>query len=146
MRLHYVAFSRPQKVLVLTAHEAPKDHFAFMWQGLPQWPYVQQELLSAQRFTLHERMPVKRAYSFTGDLKVYETCQRQYHSRVRLHTARSAVIFFGLLVHQTIEEIHRIALDGNLATLDEPRIRELFDRTFRFLCLSDVRPIGDAIR
>jgi len=56
------------------------------------------------------------------------------------------VIFFGLLVHQTIEEIHRIALDGKLGTLDEPRIRELFDRTFRFLCLSDVRPIGDRAR
>ena len=48
MRLHYVAFSRPEKVLVLTAHKPPKDHFAPIWQGLPQWPYVQKELLSAQ--------------------------------------------------------------------------------------------------
>ena len=53
------------------------------------------------------------------------------------------MIFFGLLVHQTIEEIHRIALDDNLDTIDEPRIHELFDRTFQFLTLSDVRPIGD---
>jgi DNA helicase-2/ATP-dependent DNA helicase PcrA len=30
------------------------------------------------------------------------------------------VIFFGLLVHQTIEEIHRIALDGQLDSLDGP--------------------------
>lgn len=78
MRLHYVAFSRPQKVLVLTAHESPKDHFAPIWQGLPQWPYVQQDLVAAQRFQLRERMSVKRAYSFTGDLKIYETCPRQY--------------------------------------------------------------------
>jgi DNA helicase-2/ATP-dependent DNA helicase PcrA len=56
------------------------------------------------------------------------------------------VIFFGLLVHQTIEEIHRIALDGRLDTLDEARIRELFERTFRFLVASDVRPIGDAAK
>jgi DNA helicase-2/ATP-dependent DNA helicase PcrA len=148
MRLHYVAFSRPQKVLVLTAHEQPKDHFAPIWQGLPQWPYVQQDLLAAQRFSLHERMPVKRAYSFTGDLKIYETCPRQYQffREFDFTPSRSAVIFFGLLVHQTIEEIHRIALDGELETLDEPRIRELFDRTFRFLCLSDVRPIGDTAR
>jgi DNA helicase-2/ATP-dependent DNA helicase PcrA len=148
MRLHYVAFSRPQKVLVLTAHETPKDHFAPIWQGLPQWPYVQQDLLAAQRFTLRERMPVKRAYSFTGDLKIYETCPRQYQffRAYDFTPSRSAVIFFGLLVHQTIEEVHRIALDGKLDTLDEPRIRELFDRTFRFLTLSDVRPIGDAAR
>ena len=56
------------------------------------------------------------------------------------------MIFFGLLVHQTIEEIHRIALDGKLDTLDEPRIRDLFDRTFRFFVASDVRPIGDKAR
>ena len=148
MRLHYVAFSRPQKVLVLTAHENPKDHFNPIWQGLPQWPYVQQELLTAQRFQLHERMPVKQAYSFTGDLKIYETCPRQYQffREYDFTPSRSAVIFFGLLVHQTIEEIHRIALDGKLNTLDESRIRYLFDRTFKFLSLSDVRPIGDTAR
>jgi DNA helicase-2/ATP-dependent DNA helicase PcrA len=148
MRLHYVAFSRTQKVLVLTAHESPKEHFAPIWQGLPQWPYVQQELLAAQRFQLRERMPVKRTYSFTGDLKIYETCPRQYQffREYDFTPSRSAVIFFGLLVHQTIEEIHRIALDGGLDALDEPRIRELFERTFRFLSLSDVRPIGDVAK
>lgn len=146
MRLHYVAFSRPQKVLVLTAHEAPKNHFAPIWQGLPQWPYVEKDLLAAQRFALRERMPVKKSYSFTGDLKIYETCPRQYQffREYDFTPSRSAVIFFGLLVHQTIEELHRIALDGKLDTLNEPCIRELFNRTFRFLCLSDVRPIDDA--
>lgn len=148
MRLHYVAFSRPQNVLVLTASEPPKDHFASIWQGLPQWPYVQRELLATQRFALRDRMPVKKTYSFTGDLKLYETCPRQYQffREYDFTPSRSAVIFFGLLVHQTIEEIHRIALDGKLDTLDDLRIRELFDRVFRFLCLSDVRPIGDMAR
>lgn len=148
MRLHYVAFSRPQKILVLTAHETPKEHFNSMWQGLPQWPYVQKELLAAQRFEMRERMPVKKTYSFTGDLKIYETCPRQYQffREYDFTPSRSAVIFFGLLVHQTIEEIHRIALDGKLHSLDDSRIREIFERTFRFLCLSDVRPIGDAAK
>ncbi|MSO37854.1 MAG: ATP-dependent helicase [Acidimicrobiia bacterium] len=148
MRLHYVAFSRPQNMLVLTASEQPKDHFSVIWQGLPQWPYVQKELLAVQRFKVRERMPVKKSYSFTGDLKIYETCPRQYQffREYDFTPSRSAVIFFGLLVHQTIEEIHRIALDGKLDTLDEPRIRDLFDRTFRFLCLSDVRPIGETAK
>jgi len=148
MRLHYVACSRPQKVLVLTAHEPPKDHFTSLWQGLPQWPYVQKDLLAAQRFEIRERLPVKKAYSFTGDLKIYETCPRQYQffREYDFTPSRSAVIFFGLLVHQTIEEIHRIALDGGLDTVDEARIRVLFDRAFRFLCLSDVRPIGDTAK
>ena len=145
MRLHYMAFSRPQKVLVLTAHEQPKRHFASIWQGLPQWPYVQKELLAAQSFEPQERMPVKKTYSFTGDLKVYETCPRQYQffREYDFMPSRSAEMFFGLLVHQSIEDIHRIALDKRLHTLDEARIRELFERTFRFLYLSGRRPLGD---
>jgi len=145
MRLHFVAFSRPQNILVLTAADTPKDHFAPIWQGLPQWPYVKKEILSAQRFALRERIPVKKTYSFTGDLKIYETCPRQYQffRKYDFTPSRSAVIFFGLLVHQTIEEIHRIVLDGQLGALNIPRIRELFDRTFHFLSMSDVRPIGE---
>lgn len=88
MRLHYVAFSRPQNVLVLTAHEAPKDHFAPIWQGLPQWPYVEKDLLAAKRFALHQRMAVKKSYSFTGDLKIYETCRRQVSSSSANTTSR----------------------------------------------------------
>lgn len=148
MRLHYVAFSRPQNLLVLTAHEPPKDHFASIWQGLPQWPYVRKDLLAAQKFEVKDRIPVKKTYSFTGDLKIYETCPRQYQffREYDFTPSRSAVIFFGLLVHQTIEEIHRIVLDGNLDMIDEVRIQEIFDRTFRFLAMSDVRPIGDQAR
>ena len=148
MRLHYVAFSRPQKLLVLTTHEQPKDYFAPIWQGLPQWPYVETELLAAQRFVLRDRMPVKKSYSFTGDLKIYETCPRQYQffREYDFTPSRSAVIFFGLLVHQTIEDVHRIAIDGLIDTLNQPKIREIFERNFRFLCLSDVRPIGDAAK
>ncbi|MBS1914418.1 MAG: PD-(D/E)XK nuclease family protein [Bacteroidetes bacterium] len=148
MRLHYVAFSRPQNLLVLTAHEPPKDHFAPVWQGLPQWPYAGREQLARQRFISRPRMPAKKSFSFTGDVNVYETCPRQFQffREYDFTPSRSAVIFFGLLVHQAIEEIHRIVLDGALDALTEFRIRELFDRTFRFLSLSDVRPIGDAAR
>jgi DNA helicase-2/ATP-dependent DNA helicase PcrA len=143
-----VAFSRPEKLLVLTSHTQPKEHFAPIWQGLPQWPYVQKDLLAAQSFQLKDRIPIKRSFSFTGDLKVYETCprQHQFFREYDFTPSRSAVIFFGLLVHQTIEEIHRLVLDGKLATLNETRIRALFERTFAFLTLADVRPIGDAAK
>jgi DNA helicase-2/ATP-dependent DNA helicase PcrA len=148
MRLHYVAFSRAEKLLVLTTHEQPRDYFAPIWRGLSQWPYVQWEVLGAQRFAIKERMPVKRRYSFTGDLKVYETCPRQYEffREYDFTPSRSAAIFFGLLVHQTIEEIHRIVLDGRLGSLYEPVIRALFERTFSLLSLADVRPIGPAAK
>lgn len=148
MRLHYVAFSRAQHILVLTAHALPKPYFAAIWQDLPQWPYVEKNLLGSLRFKLKERMAVKRSFSFTGDLKIYETCPRQYQffREYEFTPSRSGVIFFGSLVHQTIEELHRTVLDGRLHTLSEGRIRELFDRTFGFLSLGDVRPIGPPAR
>ena len=49
MRLHYVAFSRSEKVLVLTAHEPPKDHFAPIWQGLAAGAIVSARTPSADR-------------------------------------------------------------------------------------------------
>lgn len=148
VRLHYVAFSRAQKVLVLTAHEKPRNHFAPIWDGLPQWPYVRKDLLAAQSFRLRNRMPAKKSYSFTGDLKIYETCPRQYQffREYDFAPSRSAVLFFGLLVHQTIEEIHRIVLEGRIGILNRERIRDLFERTYRFLTMSDVRPVGETAK
>jgi DNA helicase-2/ATP-dependent DNA helicase PcrA len=146
MRLHYVAFSRAAKLLVLTCGTQPKDYFSEIWDGLPQWPHVQTDLLAAQRFEPKEHQPVKKHYSFTGDLRVYETCPRQYqyYREYDFTPSRSAVIFFGLLVHQTIEEIHRLVLDGDIEKIDDDCVRSLFEKTFRFLSLSDVRPIGPA--
>src|SRR3954454_16236179 len=57
--------------------------------------------------------------------------------------SRSAVIFFGLLVHQTIEDVHRLVLDGRLAEIDEDRVSGIFEFNFRHLAQQDVRPIGD---
>ncbi len=147
MRLHYVAFSRPQNILVLTSPDSPKEHFRPIWQGLPQWPYVKKNLLVAQHFSLHKRIPLKKTFSFTGDLKIYETCPRQYQffREYEFVPSRSSVIFFGLLVHQTIEEIHREVLEGKLASLSESKIKTMFDRVFRFLSLKEARIIDERV-
>jgi DNA helicase-2/ATP-dependent DNA helicase PcrA len=144
MRLHYVAFSRAEKVLVLTSTERPKDWFAPIWDGLPQWPYVEKDLLSVLNFQLRQRFALKKTYSFTGDLRVYETCPRQYEyfRYFDFTPSRSAVIFFGLLVHQTIEDVHRQVLDGHLDDLTDESIRAFFDTNVRNLTRSDVRPVG----
>jgi len=143
-----VAFSRPEKVLVLTSTDTPKPHFDSIWQGLPQWPYVQKDLLAAQGFAMKQKIPPKKSFSFTGDLKVYETCPRQYQMfrHYEFTPSRSAVIFFGLLVHQTIEDLHRLVLTGKLAEIDDARIEALFEFNFRHLAKKDVRPIGETAK
>ncbi|RLB81735.1 MAG: hypothetical protein DRH17_08290, partial [Deltaproteobacteria bacterium] len=144
MRLHYVAFSRAEKVLALTTTDQPKPYFNPIWQGLPQWPYVQQNLLKSLFFRLRHRMPLRKTFSFTSDLKVYETCPRQYEffRFYQFTPARSAEYFFGSLVHQTIEEIHRWAMDGKADTLNESRIQDLFQLNYQNLLTRGLRPIG----
>ena len=144
MRLHYVAFSRAEKVLVLTTTDDPQPHFSPIWEGLPQWPYVRQDLLGALSFRLRSRMAPKKTFSFTSDLKVFETCPRQYEffRHYGFIPARSAEMFFGALVHQTIEDIHRRVLEGKSSGLNESAIRGFFDLNFRHLVNLDLRPIG----
>jgi len=137
MRLHYVAFSRAEKLLVLThsGTDQPKDHFSPIWDGLPQWPNVEQTLISNEEWNHQVRIPPKKSYSFTGDLKVYETCPRQYQMFKHLEFApsRTVMIFFGLLVHQTIEDIHNRQLDGEGASITKEWIEEKFEFNFRYL-------------
>ena len=148
MRLHYVAFSRAEKLLVLTTTDTPRPHFNPIWQGLPQWPYVQQDLLAAQHFELKERVPLKKTFSFTSHLKVYETCPRQYQffREYEFAPSRSAEIFFGALVHQTIEDVHRWVLEGQSLRLIERAVPGMFDANFRSLINAGYRPISDAQR
>ena len=146
MRLHYVAFSRAEKLLVLTngSSERPKDHFAPIWDGLPQWPAVKKDLIAAQSWKPNQKLPPKKSYSFTGDLKVYETCPRQYQMYRYLEFApsRAVMVFFGLLVHQTIEDIHRRQLDGQGQSITQEWIEGRFEFNYRHLLLRETRQIG----
>ena len=144
MRLHYVAFARAEKILALTSTNRPKPYFNSIWQGLPQWPYVRKDLLKALFFRLRRRIPIKKTFSFTSDLKVYETCPRQYQffRDYDFTPSRSAEIFFGALVHQTIEDVHHLVMEGRTSELGEKKIRELFDLNFHHLAAMGLRPIG----
>jgi DNA helicase-2/ATP-dependent DNA helicase PcrA len=148
LRLHYVAFSRAEKMLVLSAHDRPNSYFAPIWQGLPQWPYVRKDLLKSLSFRMKSRFKPKRSLSFTSDLKTYETCPRQYmfFREFKFAPSRSAEVFFGNLVHQTIEEIHRFAIEGKQNLLNENKIRSIFDFNFRQLLNTGMRPIGERQR
>ena len=147
MRKHYVAFSRAEKILVLTAEENKKPRspdFDSIWASAESWPGISAGALDGQAWEIEDRLPAKKPYSFTGDLKVYETCPRQYEMYRHLEFApsRAVIIFFGLLVHQTIEDIHRRTLDGRGSEIDEAFITERFEFNFRHLVQREARKIG----
>ena len=105
---------------------------------------MEQDLLAAQHFEPKEQVPLKKTFSFTSHLKVYETCPRQYQffREYEFTPSRSAEIFFGALVHQTIEEIHRWVLEGQSLKLIERAIPGVFEDNFRALVNAGYRPIS----
>src|SRR5947209_17426280 len=71
------------------------------------------------------------------------TCPRRYQCfhEHRFAPSRSVEAFFGQLVHQTIEQIHRRVLDSQLDALDERQVRVLFEKVFTFLLNTTMHPV-----
>ena len=140
MRKYYVAFSRAANMLVLMGNQKrrPAKQFNSILQGLPEWPDVQSDLLNLEVFKAREWFKPKPRYSYTGHIRMYETCPRQYqfYREYQFVPSHPADTFMGLLVHQTIEKIHRIALDKQIPTLTAAKLRSLFEQTCYFLSLT----------
>ena len=128
MRHFYVAFSRAEKILVLSTHKRPKDWFIPIWEGLDQWPYVKKDTLKALRFELKQQFVPKKSYSISA-INVYETCPLQYlfYREYEFQPSRSAQILFGSLVHQTIEDVHKYCLEGKIDKITYDKIESWFN-------------------
>lgn len=141
-RCFYVAFSRPQKLLVLTTSTEPKPIFESVWEGLDQWPHVKKETLKAQKFKSKSHFIPKKTLSLTSHINVYETCpcQYQFYRELEFTPSRTGQVLFGTLVHQTIEDIHRAVLDGD--KISEQKISDDFEGNYKGLLANGFRPIG----
>lgn len=111
MRMFYVALSRAKNLLVL-AHfrgRGQRLHPAFdglLDTGFPRIPSLNVAKLPTAEF---EEPDVPRSYSYTGDYLLYLKCPRQYmlFKKYDFAPARSQTMFFGNLVHQTLEDLHQ---------------------------------------
>ena len=145
MRLFYVAFSRAINLLVLTSNrrkQPSNEYLKKLIPELPKWPYIQGDLGVVTPFHTKSLPMVRPRFSFTS-VQMYETCPRKYqfYREFRFVPSRPDERFFGLLVHQTIEKIHRFVLDGELATLSEARLRVLFEQTLYSLSQGNMRSL-----
>ena len=138
-RLYYVAFSRAEHVLVLTAYKKPVQQFSDLWEDRPVWPSMRGDVcLMPQNQKPKEYKPPKRRFSFVGHFQTYKTCPRrfQFFREYNFKPSHSVETFFGQLVHQTIERVHRHILDRSedLETLlQEQQLHALFEKTLTFL-------------
>jgi DNA helicase-2/ATP-dependent DNA helicase PcrA len=139
-RLFYTAFSRSQNLLVLAAQErqgrglgkSPSKYFERLFYELPDWRAVD---LSALTFEAVKQINLKREYSFTSDIAVFENCAEQYRFFKELEFAaiRESPMLFGTLVHQTIEDIHKTVLRGEEATITFDGIKNWFSANYAVL-------------
>jgi ATP-dependent DNA helicase UvrD/PcrA len=118
-RLYYTAFSRAQNLLVLATQErtgkglgkSPSKYFEDAFRALPDWRGVD---LAQLTFEQVKEISLKREYSFTSHITLFENCAEQYRFFKELEFAavRVSPMLFGTLVHQTIEDIHKAVLRG----------------------------------
>jgi DNA helicase-2/ATP-dependent DNA helicase PcrA len=119
-RLYYTAFSRPQNLLVLTGAECregrglarlPSKYFLNSWDTIPDWKDAG---LEAPEFGIVDVVPprLKHEYAFTSHIAVYESCALQYKwfRELEFSPVRTNAALFGTLVHQTIEDAHKVVL------------------------------------
>ena len=139
-RLFYTAFSRPQNLLILACQETkgswmtPSALIAPFFQNLPNWCDPQVDLAAVPLESVKD-VNLKREYSFTSHLTLFENCAEQYRFFKALDFApvRTSAPLFGTLVHQTIEDIHKTVLRGEEAGISENRIAGWFDLNYAYI-------------
>ncbi|MBE6270364.1 MAG: ATP-dependent helicase [Prevotella ruminicola] len=139
-RLYYTAFSRAQNLLLLTGCESstgrktPSAYFESYWRNLPMW---RDSSIDLHKIDLASVKPIniKHEYSFTSHILLYENCPRQYkfYKELQFVEERQGGTLGGSLLHQTIEDIHKAVLRGEVDTLTDANIESWFNTNYQLL-------------
>ena len=143
-RLYYTAFSRAQNLLVLSwgsrsggAWPIPGREFVKHVSLLPSWD-LNETNFSKINFEKVKEINLKKQYSFTSDILLYEKCPEQYRlfKELEFSPVRISPMLFGTLVHQTIEDIHKSILRGEELQVTEHNITNWFEENYDLLSKS----------
>ena len=130
MRMFYVALSRAKNLLVLGRYKGQQrsEPFKTLQENLPRCTTLDLDTLPPVQT---EEPPLPKVYSFTADYLMYERCPRQYmlFRKYGFAPARSEMMFFGSLVHNTLEDLHHELIrrrdDGRPTTDDRSAVAGL---------------------
>lgn len=138
-RLFYTAFSRAQNLLVLADQKrtssgsgtSPSKYFRDIVEELPSWRDGAFDL-SKLEFEPVKTINLKKEYSFTSHITVFETCPEQYRffRELEFNPIRQAPQLFGTLVHQTIEDMHKAVLRGEENKVTTKNIEDWFQSNY----------------
>ncbi len=138
-RLYYTAFSRAQDLLIMTCNEdkrTPSMYFREIYDDLID---IEKIDLSEFEFKGVKDVNLKDTFSFTSHITVYETCSLQYkfYKELKFEPVRVNALLFGMVVHQTIEDIHRVALRNEEHLIQPDNIIGWFDSNYTSLTKSE---------
>jgi DNA helicase-2/ATP-dependent DNA helicase PcrA len=136
-RLYYTAFSRAQDLLVLTCNEDKRTPSMYLREVYDDVPSVDDPAWKLTEFDFKgvKDVNIKDTFSFTSHITVYETCSLQYkfYKELEFAPVRVNAMLFGMVVHQTIEDIHRAALRRDEHLIKPKNIIGWFDANYESL-------------
>lgn len=152
-RLFYTAFSRAQNLLVLSsskftkAGKATSKYFEEYFNDLPSF-YDCEDSVYQIDFETIKRSHIKKEYSFTSHISVYERCPEQYrlYKELEFSPVRMGSQLFGRLVHSTIEDIHKTVLRGEQGSISETQIEKWFETNYQFLVKTERQYLVDYVK
>ena len=146
-RLYYTAFSRAQNLLVLSCYEkngigrTPSKYFESCYNTLPSYNDVD---LSEMELEMVKPVNIKKSFSFTSHIELYENCSLQYKffKELGFTQIRVGATLFGTLVHETIEDVHRAAMRHEESTITPDNVRAWLDTNYLTLSKSEHSYLG----
>lgn len=132
-RLFYVAFSRAQDLLILTCNEEPNTPSCYFVKRYNVLEDADESFNSSStEISPLKNSGAKNIFSFTQDILLYETCPMQYKffRELEFQPDISNHTLMGLLVHATIEDIHKAAEKHEEAKITEENISRWFDANY----------------
>lgn len=114
MRMFYVALSRAKNLLILPRYKGGSSATEEFKELFNQRTFPELKDIKTKDFPDAEpsQQELGKNYSFTGDFLQYQKCARQYmiFKQYGFVPSRSQTMFFGSLVHQTIEDLHNFLI------------------------------------
>jgi DNA helicase-2/ATP-dependent DNA helicase PcrA len=114
MRMFYVALSRAKNLLVIAHYSGRGQAISEPFQSMlsSDFPRIAELKVGSVPVAKEEIDELPRSYSYTADYLLYRRCPRQYmvYRRYGFAPSRSQTMFFGSLVHQTLEDLHQFLI------------------------------------
>ena len=114
MRVFYVGLSRAQNLLILpryTHNKAASESFKAIFDE-DRLPTLADLDLATVPKSHQQHEDLGKSYSYTGDYLWYHRCPRSYmvFRKYGFVPSRGQTMFFGRLIHETIEDLHHLVM------------------------------------